>query len=447
MCAAARSDRTFVRLLRLAADAALWAAHRSGRPYFHRLRLPVDAAIRAAVFLLVAVASGACAHDPAPCTVAVLPPAAAPAIRTECRTLPPEAVSASLPSGTYSLAPGARAAFVDRLAEAEKRFYGDEIDRGQAEMAQLFEQVQRQPDLLPTSPDARARAYATLLASLRVQWGANPDLGRELARWLAVHMPDQQPSVRQLPPALEAVASDAIAAASRGTVPVAAARPAAAVTVTCRVFVDGRDLGELPLAGVAVPAGRHAVWSECGASASWVRIVDVAAPGALPTGDPAVESLLRLGDSDLGLVPGGEPEAVDELARRLAPTLRADGVVLADLGYQRLVLGTNYRAFDLKEPVVEPSSLGPGTDWYLVGGLGLVAASGALLAVALWANAEHEDAIAETNTSYVDRRPEAADWESLSIGGYAGAAGALAAATTLLMMDVFSNDPSPAPLW
>jgi len=454
---------------------------------------------------------------------AVFGPEATGEVRTDCTVLGPEAIAAEVPGELSTLKDAERGAFLAGLLAAEKQFFGDDPDTGARSLESAFARVREHPELLPTSEEDREAAYRALLALAKSVWARQGAQHKSLCRWLAVHMPDRQPSVRLLPPALEAVASDEIVRASETSIEISMPRPeGTSPRDGCRLLVDGRDVGPLPVRSAKLAVGLHAYWVEClgkqqrgersgsGAEAkhldvqgteadraagarSWLRRTEIVSGGPLPAPSVAEESAILIertkdstsgvsaapsaGSGAVGAAPsaetGGatsvnayadaEPDTLAAAAWRLAPSLGVDGVLLLPGDQSDAVVASRYRVFavspervpareDAPGPAyyvpLESSDLGPGVDWVLASEVAALALVGAGFAgLGVYANIQHNDAVADTNAGYVDRRADAADWEDLSIGGYAAAAAALTAACGLVVYDLLSEDPRPRPFW
>jgi hypothetical protein len=404
--------------------------------------------------LLVAALTLACAHAPTrPCRLAILPVSNAPAdaapcetVRTDCPLLPADALRDRLPPDLRTVEEGERKDLLTRLTGAADHYYEDP-EAGETALEQAFARVAHNPALLPSDADARRKAYEALSVLLLARYDRGPEAGDEVARWLGTHLPDQVPSVKQLPPKLSARAADALEAAHKETAAVTAARPPGCPSG--RLFLDGRLLGGLPVADTPLSVGRHALWAECGTERTWARLVDVHAPLRLPTADLAAEHALLLSSRGLALRPG-TPEAVaSEAGRRLLPSLDVDALLflpaagaasapallvtrravssvpLVEGRYDLPIAQEVLRTHDWKRP----------TKWVATG------LSALLLGAGMWAHYEHDLRIAEMDQGLVDNRSDAEPWKHAAVGSYSAAAATAAAAVTLFILDALPEEP------
>lgn len=445
------------------------------------------------VWLLLLVVS--CGHAPGHCILAAIPlgegaeenalAAAAQRVDSPCGILSAEELRGRLPADLRSLDEAERTALAARVVDGQRLYAGEDIEAGGRILVEAFARYRERPELLPQAPEERGRVYRALLAALRVSAMQDPGSEQLLCDWLASHLPDQSPTVKLLPPVLEAKASDAVERAAAAAVPTSFGRPAGGPGQS-RLFIDGRDAGPLPARELRLPPGEHAVWYECAGRRSWVRVVRIGEAGTdsvgTPSGEkvsspgprsqdvshggnaalqaePALENGVRLSPADISVTPGQDRDLLERAAGSLRVSFGVDGVILVPEGNEdRAVLAAGHGAWAV-DPILPPAAgqpprysvargdLEPGFDWMLAGEVALISAGAGLLGMGIWANEEHNNEIAAMDGGLTDRRTQAARWKDLSIGSYAGAGAAFAAAAALVALDLMTAPEEPRPLF
>jgi hypothetical protein len=411
------------------------------------------------LFLSVAAAVSCAAHDPA-CLVAAIPLSAAvqadglekaaATVTGECRVLSAGEIRKAIGDSVVSLQTGEAEAFLETLREGERLYYSEDVGKGAALLAHAWEAVEANPHLLPSHPEARGEAYRALLTGMRVRSESDPDGTTRLLDWLAVHMADQLPSVNVLPPLLAGRASEAVERA-RGT----QATLAAPLPPKCpdgELVVDGRTVGRLPIAGQALPAGRHSVLATCGQKRSWVRSLDLTGEVALGAPDLDVEAVLRLGREGLALDSACPAALRDAVGRRLAASLSTAAVLfvpgeqeggetahLVTAGSARRLEKTgNFYRVEARHVRDRKGMARKVGKWLAMSlSLGLAGAGVAL-------NVRHNNLIDSMSGGTEDNREEAGAYKASSIACYASAGAALLTGVVLFVLD--RPRPRPVPV-
>ena len=408
-----------------------------------------------------------CAHaGDAPCTLAAIPVTATPdtgalaaaegRVETSCRLLPSGVLVERIPAGFRSGEPQARHRAAASLLRGAKLFREGELDEGTKLLAAAWARYRGAPYLLPVEPEERSRVYRGLLAGLRIRWQEDPESARPLCDWLALHMPDQVPSVTQLPPALAAMASEAVILASRRTAEVTVGRPPGCETEP-ELLIDGLAVGRLPISGQPVVQGEHVLWARCGDRDSWVRKVDLAEDTRLATPQVELESAVALTPPVIAVLAAADDELLARLGPRFRTWLGVSGVVFVpvDEGDPRpAILSSPTRALPLfpssEEPLVEkylidPGDLDPGFSWWTAGKWASFSLSAALLACGVASNVFYNQETDRTGTGLEDRRTEADKWRTASLACYISATAAFATGATFIAIDWFADDRQSTP--
>ena len=408
-----------------------------------------------------------CAHaGDAPCTLAAIPVTATPdtgalaaaegRVETSCRLLPSGVLVERIPAGFRSGEPQARHRAAASLLRGAKLFREGELDEGTKLLAAAWARYRGAPYLLPVEPEERSRVYRGLLAGLRIRWQEDPESARPLCDWLALHMPDQVPSVNQLPPALAAMASEAVILASRRTAEVTVGLPPACETEP-ELLIDGLAVGRLPISGLPVVQGDHVLWARCGDRDSWVRSVNLAEDTRLATPQVELESAVALAPPVIVVLASADDELLARLGPRFRTWLGVSGVVFVpvDEGDQRPAVLTSATR---SAPLI-PSAEGPAVGRYLVGAADLepefswwtagkwasFSLSAALLACGVTANVLHNEEADRTGTGLEDRRGEADRWRTASLACYISAGAAFATGATFVAIDWFADEERTTP--
>lgn len=335
------------------------------------------------------------------------------------------------------------------LWQAEKLFYGDAVEEGKAQLAQSWERYQLHPELLPVSPEERTNVYRALLVAVRAGSQDRPGDAAGMLSWLARHMPDQEPTVRLLPPRMEATAAQEVEAAVKDMALLSAPLPDGC-TAGSVLRVNGLAVGELPIAGLPTPRGSHAVWFDCGQTGSWVRQLNLAGDQKLDAPNMALESGLRVARRLLSAPQMPTPELLTRIGPKLRTSLRADGLVFVPVDgaskERQALLSTAYGNHSIAPgPAgrfqVPPSLLAAPFDWRRAGMWTAYAMSAAMLGCGVGANLGHQSAMDDTNSGLSDRRREADNWRTVSISCYATAGAAFILGATLNIFEAVEEPP------
>jgi hypothetical protein len=349
--------------------------------------------------------------------------------------VPAEELRQIAPPQSFPLDLQARAAWLSRLNEAAGKFYGDEMAAGSDGLLACYEEVRDRPELLPTDPAERTRTYSLLLAVFRLVSARDEAAGDAVAEWLAIHMPDMEPSVRHLPPALAKRAAQV--ARSVGPQVVLSA-PGPECDRDWLLVVDGLAL--LPAAESLLPPGDHAVWYECGPLRSWVRRIRLTEklhldPPALP-----LEGML---------VPGAQtPSYRDDLPADLKGRVAAD--LARRTGSSAILLVPDRGDALLVSPDGRSSLVAPDEGRYFVDGRSFAQDRTSPMAVARWillpsaaaflaggvaSNLHYNRQIERMDHGTLDLRSDADAWRYTAIGGYAAASATFTTAVLLFLLD------------
>jgi len=403
-----------------------------------------------------------CAHTgDDPCTLAAIPVTATPdkgalaaaegRVETTCRLLPASVLVEKIPAGYRSGEPQARHRAAASLLRGAKLFREGELEEGTKLLAAAWARYRSAPYLLPVEPEERGRVYRGLLAGLRIRWQEDPESARPLCDWLAIHMPDQVPSVNQLPPSLAAMASEAVILASRLTAEVTVGRPPACETEP-ELLVDGLVLGRLPISGQPVVQGDHVLWARCGNRDSWMRSVNLAEDTRLATPQVELESAVALTPPVIAVLASADDESLARLGPRFRTWLGVSGVVFVpiDDGDPRpAILASATRSLPLVPSAGAPlvgkylvgaGDLEPEFSWWTAGKWASFSLSAALLACGVGANVLHNEEAGRTGTGLEDRRGEADRWRAASLACYISAGAAFATGATFVAIDWFAQE-------
>lgn len=373
---------------------------------------------------------------------------AASGIDTQCDVLSANRVMIGMPRDRFVLDRVLAKRALEALLEAEKQFYGESVEEGKKRLARAWELFEQHPEWLPAKPEMRSGAYRALLVAVRVRSATTPGETERLLAWLARHMPDQEPTVRLLPPRLEASAASQVDAAVQDTVLLSAPAPAGCPPGST-LRVNGLAVGELPVAGLPTPRGIHAVWFDCQGTNSWVRIVELTSDTRLDAPDMALESGLRLSNRILsaGAIPS--PEVLSAAGPYLRTALRVKGLVFVPV--EAGAKGPAMLSTPYGNHIIPPGEAGrfeipaaftqPPFDWRRAGMWTAYAASAVLLGCGVGANLAQQSAIDDTNTGLQDRRNDADAWKMTAISCYAGAGALLLLGATLNVFEVLEEPP------
>jgi hypothetical protein len=301
------------------------------------------------------------------------------------------------------------------LARARDLFFKGNLQEARVLLARVRAALEANPSLLPRDEEAREALYGALLLLYRIEWmEGRPDEG--LADWLALHLPDQEPSVAQVPPELEArLAAAKTAQAAPRPLRVRLDREGS----ECVVYADGLLLGGGSNMVASLSPGAHWVQVDC-AGASLPLLRRVSAEGELRVRPQLERQLSRCGGT-LCLAPHPDPEVTQANAAIAAAAAGAEGAVGFDAtggGTYYPVSGTWSRRLNLKNGklVVDPVPPGRRTrHWLALGGL---LGSAAALGVGVLYNLEYNDLMARTNRGWEDHRAEGDRALALSALGY-----------------------------
>ena len=413
--------------------------------------------------MLTGLALAACAHtQPAPCRVAAIPLAARAkdggleqarqGVRTDCRLLEAQEIRQRLPTTVYSLDPSQKERLLEILEVGESLVYTDEFEEGFGLLSRAFDMLQLNPALLPQDPAGRNSVYVHLMPLLRRLADQNPEKADLLCQWLAVHMPEQSPSVHQLPPLVEGRASKALETHLAGTTRLTVNAAPAGCDTPVWAMVDGREIGQLPVLGIGVPRGEHAVWFRCGASSSWVRTVDGSGELLMPPPDMALEPWVSLADGEIAVLPSAAPALKDAIARAAERWLDVQAVVLVPPELENFPVEPSDKASaddehsltELRPILLDASSLEPASRWTKTAAYVDFSASVLLLGAALTTNYVHNARVDDLNSGLTDPRSEIAALKTASIACYIGSGAMLVAGTTFLLLELFARNP-PVP--
>lgn len=370
-------------------------------------------------------------------------------VESDCQLVSSEALVRALPKDRRTVERAAREAFKEATIAAAAAFYDDSAG-GLRALEESLAQAQENPGLLPTEPAARQQVYQALGVLLLARYDESQQAGDELASWLATHLPDQVPSVQQLPPKLSVRAAEALSHSQRdkGTLSVGPSPDCEEASL----LLDGRPMGTLPLRDLPVHRGRHAVWFECGEVSSWTRLLEITSAASLAGPVIAHEALFDLGAGHLRLHSAAPGMAVAEPVRRLLPALGVDVVALmpADSGGDALLvtadralvmpLATGPVALSVRRQDLWPRPWTSVAKWVAVG------ITGAALGAGMTAHALHDREVEAMRYGTIDNRAAADTWQIAAVGGYATAATAAAGAALLFFLDA-SHGPLPEPLF
>ncbi len=374
--------------------------------------------------------------------------AAGPQIVSEARRLTSEEIRKRFPKEILVEGDSSAPDAVAGMLEGEREFFEGNVDRGTVLLREAWSTVSGQPEILPSDPQRRRQLYGAILLVFRLLMEEGQGLESEISSWLATHMPEQSPSVRVLPPEMEAAASEALDATRQRHVPLSVRGPRPGTG--CHWTMDGLVLGEPPLTGVTIPPGLHVFVPVCGETRGWSRRVDVA-EGGVRLWARDIQAEHRLRRTGEGLTWAGELEAPElRLAgRSLATSLMVDGVVfLPTQPDQDVWLSTPYGerrlqkeedGWPLRTRFLEPPRTWKwAAAWLLLGtGVGIGAGGG------LW-HWQYMEAARDVHSGRRDRRDDMDSSRTKSIGLYATAGALVVSSGVLFLLEALSK-PSPAP--
>lgn len=375
---------------------------------------------------------------------------AASGIDSECHVLAASRMTRTMSGDLRVLDPDQVQSAARSLWAAEKLFYGESVEAGKAQLAQAWELYQHHPELLPVSPEERTNVYRALLVAVRaVAPDSSGNSSAAMLSWLARHMPDQEPTVRLLPPRMEATAALEVESAVKDVALLSAPLPDDC-TAGSVLRVNGLAVGELPIAGLPISRGSHAVWFDCGQAGSWVRQLHFTGDQKLEAPDMALESGLRVARRLLSAPQMPTPELLSQIGPGLRTSLHAEGLVFVPVDGssqdKQALLSTAYGNHSIAPgPAgrfqVPPSLLAAPFDWRRAGMWTAYAMSAALLGCGVGANLGHQSAMDDTNAGLSDRRQEADNWRTMSISCYATAGAAFILGATLNIFEVVEEPP------
>ncbi|MBM4370635.1 MAG: PEGA domain-containing protein, partial [Deltaproteobacteria bacterium] len=313
-----------------------------------------------------------------------------------------------------------------RLAEGEELFHRGDAAPATEALEAGFRSLELHPELLPAAPERRAAVYGSLLVLYRLRTEAG-GASEALSEWLAVHLPDQDPTVLRVPPLVEAALSgrrDAVRART-AILTAEVLGPGA-----WEVYVDGRRLGEAPLRRVEVPAGRHVLeLRREGGPGSPVRDLVLGAGSRRVVVEPGLEEALVLAsDRPAALREGLAQPARVRGAAWLARAAGAEAALVPGPGGHPWLLVVPGGGFvrPLPEEGVTAAALAPPGRWrpWTALGLGIAATLAAGTAGVLAGLRDQE--VRELNRApFEDTRPGI---RALETGAWAAAGAALALA-------------------
>lgn len=339
--------------------------------------------------------------------------------------------------------PGESERVAAQLQLGEELFLAGDLARASTSLEAGFSLVKARPELLPGEPGQRGRIYQSLLAlyQLRQRRGGDAD---ELGLWMARSLPDVSPTVLSAPPAVEAALSRSSRVVAGQLLEISVEGVQA--RERCGAFLDGRELGSLPLGELKVPRGLHGIQVRCGDGwESLVRIIPEDAVRVSLRVEPGVDDLL-VPDSGRFRVASEGPEA-RRAALALVKAAGADAGVFfppGDKAPELLVLSPRF--FTRLEPgeggslELNPQDFQPPLDWKVPAALSSAALGAAALGFAVVTNWYHDQAVAELNKGWKDNRSEINYYYNLSLSGYV-AAGVLAAVSGSLTTWMFLSGP------
>lgn len=371
-----------------------------------------------------------------------------PKIISEARRLTSEEIRKRFPKEILveddSSAPDA----VAGMLEGEREFFEGNVDRGTALLREAWSTLSGQPEMLPSDPQRRRQLYGAILLVFRLLMEEGQGRESDISLWLATHMPEQSPSVRVLPPEMEAAASETLEGTRLRHVPLSVRGPRPGTG--CHWTMDGLVLGEPPLTGVTIPPGLHVFVPVCGATRGWSRRVVVAEGGVrLWARDIQAEHRLRRTGEGLTWVGDLDAPELRLAGRSLATSLKVDGVVfLPALPYQDMWLSTPYGerrlekeedGWPLRDRFLDPPRTWKwAAAWLLLGtGAGIGAGGG------LW-HWQYMEAADDVHSGRRDRRDDMDSSRYKSIGLYATAGALVVSSGVLFLLEALSK-PLPAP--
>lgn len=171
---------------------------------------------------------------------------------------------------------GDKAAIEGDFKTAKAAYFATDFDLAEMHFARAFDSVYGSPEvvagsstLAPRLADSAALRYTNALARKQTEAAA-----REQLQAFVTRFPTLSPTQTEHAP-------DVLAAYEQAKQVVVAGAGTLAVNVlpleldkggTCRVFLNGIEIGSVPQQGVAsVPKGEHFVWVRCGTETSWVQ--------------------------------------------------------------------------------------------------------------------------------------------------------------------------------
>lgn len=348
------------------------------------------------------------------------------------------------PSGLATLPELQRQQFMRQILESERLFFEGDPEQARGSLQTVYDSAVKQPELLPSSPKERTAAYRVLVTWMRLQLeSGDTKAAQEVATWLAAHMPDQEPSVRTMPPELEVIASKALEKVRHAAVNLTVESPTGCPG-QAQVYADGLALGVTPLQ-TRLAAGRHALWLQCDSVTSWVRIQEVTAGWHLAGVAMETESRVVLHDGQVMWWEASAAEADAALLRSLASWSGSEAIA-APAGESEWILATPTQTRIVPLPKDEALSLDSlvhhqeALPWW-AGALGVTAA--ALAGSGVWAHMEADDATRQTNSGIRDLRSETSQWQDAATGLYAAAAVTATCAAGLLVWQLLTT-PTPA---
>ncbi len=376
-----------------------------------------------------------------PRTVAVLPLSNQPRcealdeahnrVRFNGTTLDPIGIREKIPKGVRSLDTKSASQTLLDLAAGASVFFEKDAKVGQGQMLEAWKRLEPHPEWLPGQPEQRKEVYETLLTLYRVWTRTDADGAGRLLLWLATHLPEQQPSVKFLPPQME---YEVTQFAQETTTPrhelsVESPKDAGA----CQLFVDGLPLGTLPLSTRILPEGTHALWVQCEKGSSWVVDMDLNSNIHLETQGVPLQRQTRVKRDCVLVDPTLNPRELEKLGRHFLSWLEVDGVVWVPVDDPKAPALLTTRGnithlppeegrYSLKSEWV----LDRKDDWQTIGWVTLGAAA-VLAGAGVGLNLHYNGLVNEMNTGVADHRNEFDNIKAATITMYASAAAMLVA--------------------
>jgi hypothetical protein len=344
------------------------------------------------------------------------------------------------PPSAAGLEPPAEAGVaLDRreLSRATELFFKGDLEGARGPLDRLRQTLVANPARLPRDEQAREDLYAALLLLYRIAWmQGGPD--EELANWLALYLPDQEPSVAQVPPEMEARLAHA-RGAQQGARPLRIRLDPGGPE--CSVYSDGLLLGGGSNMVHNLTPTAHWLQVDC-EGRSLPLLHRVTSDGELKL-RPQLEAQLTTCGGALCLSPHPDPEVARANAAIAAAAAGAQGTLSLDAqgATYTPVSGTWSRRLPLRDGRINLDAVPPARharNWLALSSL---LGSAAALGAGVYFNREYNDLMVQTNRGWQDRRAEADQALALSAVGYGLSALLLSSAGLLYLWP----DPEEAP--